>query len=109
MHATHQQVHRRLLHDDAFGVDEALNETAYGKGLIARGSHYLLVGAKKSTKQPSMQANERLIQLQKLLPSWLFFSNTSKLEYDTWRTEYKNIVSRRVGASAHFRAKCPPH
>ena len=23
-------VHRRLLHDDAFGVGEALNETAFG-------------------------------------------------------------------------------
>ena len=33
-------VHRRLLHDDAFGVGEALNETAFGgEGLVARGKH----------------------------------------------------------------------
>ncbi|KAF2364115.1 Glycoside hydrolase family 38 N-terminal domain [Trinorchestia longiramus] len=35
-------VHRRLLDDDAFGVGEALNETAFGVGLIARGTHWLL-------------------------------------------------------------------
>ncbi|KAG4070457.1 hypothetical protein HA402_005689 [Bradysia odoriphaga] len=28
-------VHRRLLNDDAKGVGEALNETAYGEGIIA--------------------------------------------------------------------------
>ena len=33
--------YRRLLHDDAFGVGEALNETAFGVGLVARGTHRL--------------------------------------------------------------------
>ena len=37
-------VHRRLLDDDAFGVDEALNETAYGEGVVARGKHWVLLG-----------------------------------------------------------------
>jgi len=37
------QLHRRLLFDDAFGVGEPLNETAYGTGLVARGKHWLLV------------------------------------------------------------------
>ncbi|KAG8181687.1 hypothetical protein JTE90_014820 [Oedothorax gibbosus] len=36
-------VHRRLLHDDAFGVGEALNETGVdGSGLVITGSHYLI-------------------------------------------------------------------
>ena len=35
-------LHRRLLVDDHWGVGEALNETAYEKGLVARGKHYLL-------------------------------------------------------------------
>jgi len=36
-------LHRRLLHDDAFGVGEALDETAFGQGLVVRGSHWLQV------------------------------------------------------------------
>ena len=36
-------VHRRLLDDDAFGVGEALNEFAYGDGLVAAGKHVLLL------------------------------------------------------------------
>ena len=32
-------IFRRLLHDDAFGVGEALNEQAFGKGLVVRGTH----------------------------------------------------------------------
>lgn len=87
------KVHRRLLHDDAFGVGEALNEVAYGKGLIVRGSSYFVFGSKKHSEEVSTEANERFIQLQTLLPSWLFFSNVSQLDYDTWTKNYKNIVS----------------
>ena len=36
-------LHRRLFNDDAFGVGEALNETAFGTGLVVRGKHRVLV------------------------------------------------------------------
>lgn len=36
-------LHRRLFNDDAFGVGEALNETSYGRGLVVRGTHKLLL------------------------------------------------------------------
>ena len=35
-------LHRRLFSDDAFGVGEALNETAFGGGLVVRGKHSLM-------------------------------------------------------------------
>ena len=35
-------LHRRLFNDDAFGVGEALNETAFGTGLVVRGHHRVL-------------------------------------------------------------------
>lgn len=37
-------LHRRLLCDDAFGVGEALNETANGQGLVVRGKHRIIIG-----------------------------------------------------------------
>jgi lysosomal alpha-mannosidase len=36
-------VHRRILHDDSLGVNEPLNETAFGKGLVVRGKHFLIL------------------------------------------------------------------
>lgn len=63
-------VHRRLLYDDFLGVDEPLDEFAYGSGLIARGKHYLLVG--RNNKQSII--NERRLQLEVHLSSWKFFS-----------------------------------
>ena len=41
--AVEVMLHRRILYDDSMGVDEALNETAYGKGLVVKGKHILVV------------------------------------------------------------------
>ena len=41
-------VHRRILKDDKRGVSEPLNETANGRGLIARGRHWLFYSDKVS-------------------------------------------------------------
>ena len=52
-------VHRRLLYDDAFGVDEALIEPGYGEGLIVRGTHYFMVSNKdNSVKKVRTLAHE---------------------------------------------------
>ncbi|XP_012143157.2 lysosomal alpha-mannosidase II isoform X2 [Megachile rotundata] len=61
-------IHRRLLKDDAFGVDEALNETAYGKGLVVRGSHYVIGGSVKSLDDFVLKEKELALQL--LLRPW---------------------------------------
>lgn len=82
-----------MLHDDAFGVGEALNELAFGKGLIARGKHFLVFG-EKSTEHPTVESRERLLQNQILLPNWLFFDDVSNITYHDWMQRYTNIVSR---------------
>lgn len=78
-------IHRRLLNDDAFGVGEALNEQAYGKGLVARGKHFLTFGTD--------EGHERVLQAKVLLSAWPFFSNAGDLTRENWQNEYTNTVS----------------
>ncbi|XP_031833177.1 lysosomal alpha-mannosidase II isoform X1 [Nomia melanderi] len=61
-------IHRRLLKDDAFGVGEALNETAFGEGLVVRGSHYLIGGSIKNLDEYMLK--EKSLQLETLLRPW---------------------------------------
>ena len=53
-------LHRRLLVDDHWGVGEALNEMAFGMGLVARGKHYLLfdLDKKEAHRRTRLLANE---------------------------------------------------
>jgi len=81
-----------LLHDDAFGVGEALNESAYGQGLVARGKHFLFFGP-RSGLNPSLQAQERFLQRKKLLSPWPFFSDATGVDLPDWQKKYTNIVS----------------
>ncbi|XP_059608045.1 lysosomal alpha-mannosidase-like [Phlebotomus argentipes] len=76
--AVELMVHRRLLHDDAFGVGEPLNDPN-----PIRGKHFLLFG--KLDSVPTMAARERFLQAEKLLSPWLFFSDASSYEYEDWR------------------------
>ncbi|XP_026811581.1 lysosomal alpha-mannosidase-like isoform X3 [Rhopalosiphum maidis] len=71
-------VHRRIFHDDAFGVDEALNETAFGVGLVARGNHYLTFGS-----VDKQFAVERLLAQRKLIrPQYFFTKKQSVISYE---------------------------
>lgn len=88
------QIHRRLLHDDAKGVGEALNETAYGKGIIARGRHYVSFGSASGIFN-TLKAQERLIQLEKLMQSWTFFSDAKNIDFESWKNNYVNTVSSK--------------
>ncbi|XP_046667795.1 lysosomal alpha-mannosidase-like [Homalodisca vitripennis] len=74
-------LHRRMLHDDAFGVDEALNEQAFGRGLVARGTHYLTGGSSDS------QAAERRLVQEHVLAAWTFFTPTT-LSLAEWQAAY---------------------
>lgn len=88
-------VHRRLLHDDEWGVDEALNETAYGQGLVARGKHWMIYG-RKNNQSPTLEARERLLQNQVLLSNWLFFDDISNRGNEILSEDYIKHVSRAL-------------
>ncbi|XP_077291379.1 lysosomal alpha-mannosidase-like isoform X2 [Arctopsyche grandis] len=87
-------VHRRLLHDDAFGVEEALNETENGLGLVARGTHYLVIGKDDDNVPPLVFS--KILALSKLLqPAVLFTSgdNLTMLEWKQNKNEFNGISS----------------
>lgn len=79
-----------MLHDDEWGVDEALNETAYGQGLVARGKHWLVYG--KNNQSPSLEAQERILQNRVLLSNWLFFDDISARGDDILGENYIKAV-----------------
>lgn len=81
-----------MLHDDAFGVSEALNEQAHGRGLIARGKHWLVFG-RQTSSTPTLKGRERLLQNEVLMSNWLFFNDMSATTLDDWATKYTNKVS----------------
>ncbi|XP_076263635.1 lysosomal alpha-mannosidase-like [Rhynchophorus ferrugineus] len=87
-------IHRNCLHDDAFGVEEALNEQAFGKGLVVRGSHYLTLGWINSTNGNSNAVKAKDIAQRKLLDAWTFITplDQSIDEYkSTYTMEYSGL------------------
>ncbi|XP_014487574.1 PREDICTED: lysosomal alpha-mannosidase isoform X1 [Dinoponera quadriceps] len=80
-------LHRRLLKDDAFGVGEALNESAYGEGLVVRGTHYLFGGGSKNLDEFVLKEKELTLKLA--LHPWILgapVTNNSEDMYSTYRT-----------------------
>lgn len=65
-------IHRNCLHDDSFGVGEALNETAFDAGLVIRGSHFVTVGYINNENGDSVSAIEKDIAQRRLLDTWTF-------------------------------------
>ena len=53
-----------MLDDDAFGVGEPLNETAFGMGLVARGKHWILFNSEPevATAEHRLRAMEMFYQ-----------------------------------------------
>ncbi|XP_049884045.1 lysosomal alpha-mannosidase-like isoform X1 [Pectinophora gossypiella] len=75
-------LHRRLLHDDAFGVGEALNETEYGKGMVVRGRHRIFL-SKPDSK--SSHIEEKKLVLQFDLQPQVFISDAKDLSLNDWK------------------------
>ncbi|XP_041362774.1 lysosomal alpha-mannosidase-like [Gigantopelta aegis] len=77
-------LHRRLLHDDSLGVDEALNETGSdGKGLIVRGCHYVFLDSIDSSAALHRDLAEKLF----MAPSISF--TTEKTAYADWSKKFR--------------------
>ncbi|CAH0387767.1 unnamed protein product [Bemisia tabaci] len=86
-------VHRRLSHDDAFGVGEALNEEAFGKALVVRGTHYVTVGT--NLLQPQI---ERQLEISKMIGPWIFFTPVGDVSYSEWSQAHNMQYSGLVNA-----------
>ncbi|KAG1658234.1 Lysosomal alpha-mannosidase [Nymphon striatum] len=89
------KVHRRLLHDDGFGVGEPLNETAYGVGLVTRGTHYLLV-----SKVDNAQVLQRKLAEKLFMSPWTSFSS-AKLDSDNASLQF-SALTRPLPPNVHL-------
>ncbi|XP_008550968.1 lysosomal alpha-mannosidase isoform X2 [Microplitis demolitor] len=79
-------LHRRLLNDDAFGVGEALNETAFGYGLVAKGTHSLLASSLEDLSTVALAEKSEAIALA--LRPWYLFSPLANLSFNQWNSYY---------------------
>ena len=80
-------VHRRTLFDDALGVGEPLNETAYGQGLVVRGRHFLLVDSPSSSAVNHRVASQQLYMHPLATLAW------TTLSYADYSTNYRQTWS----------------
>ena len=78
--------------DDAFGVEEALNETAYGTGLVVRGEHSLIIG-KQSNEFVLLEKTEAI---RLALRPWIFITPVESTSYDDWKRKYKMQVNLEI-------------
>ncbi|KAK0079162.1 hypothetical protein PV326_008900 [Microctonus aethiopoides] len=92
-------LHRRLLNDDAFGVGEALNEKAFGKGLVVRGTHYLI--ASDLNDITSAELLEKSLTVQLALRPWIFFAAIPNISFN----QLPNLYQLQTSS---LRKKLPP-
>lgn len=93
-------LHRRIVYTDGISLNEALNETAYGKGLVVRGKHYLVVD------RPADSARVHRIDAQKLfmhplatysIPDTPSYTNYSTKYHQTW-----SALSETIPLNVHL-------
>lgn len=75
-------LHRRLLHDDAFGVGEALNETALGQPLVAVGTHIIIHAKGDDPKKDDINIEKAKLQLHNR-PT-IFVSDAKEIILEDW-------------------------
>jgi lysosomal alpha-mannosidase len=80
-------IHRRILNDDSLGVGEALNESAFGEGLVVRGRHMLIV------EPPATSAAIHRISSQRLYMHPLASFALTQLSYANYSASYRQTWS----------------
>jgi lysosomal alpha-mannosidase len=80
-------IHRRILYDDKLGVGEALNESAFGQGLVVCGKHFL------SIEPPKSSALYHRVHSQQLYMHPLATYALIKSSYANYSTSYRQTWS----------------
>lgn len=96
----------RLLYDDAFGVGEPLNESAYGVGLVARGRHVVQLTEGASAQNGEASRRHRLAAQQEYLGAVVAVAvDRDRIGFDKWRARYimeRYAVGERLPTQVHL-------
>ncbi|CAK1546529.1 unnamed protein product, partial [Leptosia nina] len=89
-----KKVHRRLLTDDGFGLEETLNEEAFGVGLVVKGRHRIYFG--NSQDVDDLSFSERASQLARrwMYEPWVFMAPGEKIN----RRKWQNVRNKRYSS-----------
>ncbi|XP_033226250.1 lysosomal alpha-mannosidase-like [Belonocnema kinseyi] len=77
-------LHRRCLMDDGFGVLEALDEQAFGEGLVVQGQHSILLG----NNSDESVVEEKNQALQTSLKPWIFITPIENISFEDWKNNF---------------------
>jgi hypothetical protein len=80
-------VHRRTIYDDHQGVGEPMNETAYDKGLVIRGRHFLIL------EPPESSALYHRPAAQSIFMNPISTYALPKMPYANYSTNYRQTWS----------------
>jgi lysosomal alpha-mannosidase len=83
-------VHRRILTNDSLSLAEPLNETAYGKGLVVRGKHLLIID------RPENSASIHRTTAQQLYMQPISTFALTNLSYVNYSANYRQTWSALV-------------
>ncbi|XP_072948571.1 lysosomal alpha-mannosidase-like [Epargyreus clarus] len=88
-------MHRRLLTDDGFGLEESLNEDAFGVGLVVKGKHRIFLGNYKQ-EVDEQTFSERTSQVARkwIMEPWLFLTTGEKIN----RRKWQNVRNKRFSS-----------
>ncbi|CAF4957219.1 unnamed protein product [Pieris macdunnoughi] len=87
-------VHRRLLTDDGFGLEETLNEEAFGVGLVVKGRHRIYFGNTQEVDDLSFSERAAYHSRKWLYEPWVFMTPGEKIN----RRKWQNVRNKRYSA-----------